>query len=206
MLITIFVILVALVAIVLTSPLRLKFEFSDDAEFAALAFLFGTVSFDLPKRHLEIRLAGFRIKKIKTGKKAKAAKAKKVSIEKPKARKRRFKIPKLKFVYARWALQLLRKIHIRYLNLNIAGGFEDPYHTGNAAAIYWTAKGISPRFMSHITFSPEFSSNCLTFNGKGLITIKMYYIVRLILRLLTDIVGTKIRRFFILRTKGVSYG
>ncbi len=199
-------ILVATVAIVLASSLRLKFEFSDNAKFAALAFLFGTVSFDLPTRHLEIRLAGIRIKKIKTGKKAKAVKAAKVAVEKPKTKKRRFKIPKLKFIYARWALQLLRKIRVRHLALNIAGGFEDPYHTGNVTAIYWSAKGIAPGLMSHIAFSPEFSSNRLTFDGKGLINLKMYYIVRLILRLLADMVKTKIRRFFILRTKGVSYG
>lgn len=206
MFITICVILVALVAVMLASSLRLKLEFSDNAKFAALAFLFGTVSFDLPKRHLEIRMAGIRVKRIKTGKKAKVVKVEKGAIEKPKAKKRRFKIPKLKFIYARWALELLKKIRIRYLDLNIAGGFEDPYYTGNATAIYWAAKGIAPGLMSHITFSPEFSSGHLKFDGKGLITLKMYYIVKLILRLLTDMVETKIRRFFILRTKGVSYG
>ena len=202
----IFAILVLLIAIFLASSIRLRFEFNEKTKYASIAYLFLTAFFDIAKQQLSIRLLGITIKKLGFDKEGRPATAKQKFPQKPETRKKWFSWPDLKWVFARWLWQLIRKIRIRHLKLDFAGGFEDPYYTGHATAIYWTARGIAPKIMSHVAFSPDFDANKMTYSGKGLITLRMFYIIKLVVRLLTDMLKTKIRSLSILRTKGVSYG
>lgn len=195
MLTTIFIILVLVTAIFLASSVRLRFRFDDEGRYMAAGLLFAGVFYDISKRQLSFKLAGLPIKG--------SGLSKTVGYT---ARKSGFVRPKFKWDYAKWLLQLVRRIKIQYLEFDITGGFEDPYYTGQMTAIYWSAKGIAPRIMSHVTFAPDFGANRLAFKGKGLITLRMCYIIILIIRLLADSIKTKIRNLSIMRTKGVSYG
>lgn len=210
MIIEMLVILVALTVMFLASSLRLKFRFDDDIKFAESGFMIFAGQYDHSSKAIKIKLAGLTIKTIditKTDLISKVPVIKKAKEEKPKnKRKKKPSFLKFKLDYIKWAFQLLRKIRIKYLDFDISGGFDDPYYTGNTTAIYWMAKGIAPGFMSHIVFNPNFSADTFVYKGKGLITLKMYYIVKLILRLLTDIIETRIRNIFISKSEGVSYG
>lgn len=206
MLTTIFIILVLLIAILLASSLRLRFKFNDEVRFIAAGYIFVAVFFDISNWRLTFRLAGIPVKQLAVGKTAKAKAPSEKPVNNREVRKRWFQRPQLKWDYAKWILQLLGKVRVRYLKLDISGGFEDPYHTGNATAVYWTAKGIAPKIMSHVDFSPDFGANRMNYKGNGLITVRMYYIIKLVVRLLADLTKTKIGSFSILRKKGVSYG
>jgi hypothetical protein len=201
---TIFIILVLLVAILLASSLRLRFKFNDEVRFVAAGYLFAAVFFDISNWRLTFRLAGIPLKRLPVGKTTRAASE--MAVKKRGVAKRWFRRPQLKWDYAKWILQLLGKVRVRYLKLDISGGFEDPYHTGNATAVYWTAKGMAPKIMSHVNFSPDFGANRMNYKGNGLITLRMYYIIKLVVRLLADLIKTKISSLSILRKKGVSYG
>ncbi len=206
MLTTIFIILVLLIAILLASSLRLRFKFNDEVRFIAAGYIIVAVFFDITNWRLTFRLAGIPVKQLAVGKTAKNKAPSEKPVKKREVRKRWFQRPQLKWDYAKWIRQLLGKVRVRHLKLDISGGFEDPYHTGNATAIYWTAKGMAPNIMSHVDFSPDFGANRMNYRGNGLITLRMYYIIKLVVRLLADLTKTKISSFSILRKKGVSYG
>lgn len=193
-------------AILLASSIRLRFEFNGKIKYTSIAYLFLTALFDISKRQFSLKLLGISIKNVELDKSEKPKAEKEKPASKPKARKKLFSWRDLKWVYAQWLLKLIRKIRIRHLNFDIMGGFEDPYYTGQMTAIYWAARGVAPGIMSHVTFAPDFGANRMVYKGKGLITLRMYYILKLVIRLLTDRLKTKIRSVSILRTKGVSYG
>jgi len=99
----------------------------------------------------------------------------------------------------------IRKIKIKYLNIDISDGFSDPYHTGQLYAIYTTASGIFPKLMSHVNFRPDFSADRIKINGEGLVKLRIYHILLPVLQILTDKILSTVKNPFLRLRKGTSY-
>ena len=97
------------------------------------------------------------------------------------------------------------KIRISYLNVEIKGGFNDPYRTGQAVASYWAAMGMFRRLMSHINFYPDFEADSLEIKGKGVVSLRVIYILVLVIRILTIFVKWKIMNKDNVKKKGLAY-
>jgi len=127
----------------------------------------------------------------------------------PKKKKKSFwaKSPNFKQIlyYLKKASYPIRKINIKYLNINISDGFTDPYHTGQLYAVYSTVAGIFPKLMSHINFKPDFSADRIKIRGEGLVKLRIYHILLPILQILADKIFGMVRNPFLILKKGTSY-
>jgi len=99
----------------------------------------------------------------------------------------------------------IRKIKIKYLNIDISDGFSDPYHTGQLYALYSTLAGIFPKLMSHINFNPDFSADSIKISGEGLVKLRICHILLPVLQILADKIFGMVRTPFMRLKKGTSY-
>ena len=99
----------------------------------------------------------------------------------------------------------IRKINIKYLNINISNGFSDPYYTGQLYALYSTVSGIFPKLMSHVSFRPDFSADSIKISGEGLVKLRICYILLPVLQILADKIFGMVRTPFLRLKKGTSY-
>ena len=100
-------------------------------------------------------------------------------------------------------------MRIRELSIKIRGGFLEPFYTGKMFAYYCAARGAFPSLMSHVSFQPDFSAEKLEAEGKGLVSLRMYYILRFVFGILVDITKDKVRKLMSvpkIRQRGASYG
>jgi len=200
-LVIVFTALAAVIVWLLMSSIRLRFSFDDSEKLVAASYtlLCVRIDFEATRGHVTVGMLPvfrFRLKR-------------KPKPEKPK-RKRRLKF-KLKWSdfkidYLYQFKSCLSKIRIKYLDIKITGGFKSPYRTGQACALYWAAVGILPRLMKHISFNPDFDAEKIDFSGKGLVSLRLFYIIRLVYRLLADRIKNRIQVWFTFRRKGESYG
>ncbi len=207
----ILIILILLAAVILIGSIRLRLRFEGNILTAEITFLILKTRLDLSSMILQFYLSGIRVYRTVLGGKKKKKSLKKIdSLKfikgKKKKRKRWLKIPKDWRLYLSKAIWLLKKIRISYLVIKIRGGFADPYYTGNCFAAYTVAGGIAPLVMKHIDFRPDFSAEKLRFAGKGLIYIRIYYIVYVAVYILQRYLSRKFNEWFTIRKKGVSYG
>jgi len=205
------VILLLLISVFLISSIRFRFRFDKEYQRIDLTYLILGIRFDVIPLRLSIQMAGFSVYSFKLGdrkeKKLSAKTEKLKKVKKPKKKK-----PFDFRVLSGWRkhlskiVWLLKKIRIDYLSLKIRGGFSDPYYTGNSYAFYTVAYGIVPSVIKHIDFKPDFNAEKLDFEGKGLIYIRMYYIISAVIYVLRILMSLKFKEWFVIRKKGVSYG
>ena len=74
-----------------------------------------------------------------------------------------------------------------------------------AVASYWAAKGMFRRLMSHINFYPDFKVDSLEIKGKGVVSLRVIYILVLVIRLLTIFIKWKIMNKDNAKKKGLAY-
>jgi len=205
------VILLLLITVFLVGSIRFRFRFDAKYNRVELMYLFFDARLDMMPLVLQIRLAGIKVYSFRLSDK----KEKKPSVKTDKLKAKKDTKKKKPFNYrvlSGWrqylskTVWLLKKIRIAYLNLKIRGGFADPYYTGNSYAFYSVACGVVPSVMKHIDFKPDFNADKIIFEGKGLIYIRMYYIINVALFVLRKLLGMKIRELFVIHRKGVSYG
>jgi hypothetical protein len=211
---TIVIILIAAAVVIgylMLASITARFQYETDEKSAVLSYSLLSFNFNIVQK--QGRLFLFRIPvytftpgKKKKKKEPKVDKTVKEKPEKKEKKKKRFKLSDLKIEYLRMAKSLIGGIRIRELLIKISGGYREPFYTGKMYAYYWAAKGMYPNLMSHFHFSPDFSSERLNIEGKGLVSIKMFYIFRLFFGLLADKTKEKLNNLFVIRKKGASYG
>ena len=211
-LVIIFIIL-ALILYICLSSLKLRFRYDDRAKDVKVSYTLAGVRADFNDMAAKIYLAGIRVKSIaladivslKAEKKPEKAK----EVEKKK-KKKRFTLPAINFddalYYLKKGRHLLAKVRIRYLNIDISDGFADPYYTGQLFAAYSVLMGVCPRLASHISFKPDFSADSIKVRGKGLVSIKMFYILQVVFLILTSKLIDYLKSKPIKAKKGASYG
>jgi hypothetical protein len=144
----------------------------------------------------------------KTDVKKKDKKIKKVKKEKgPEELKiKKKKGPDFWFEYLKGARDLVGNIRLEFLNIKIRGGIFDPFYTGKMYAYYWAAKGAFPQLMSHVDFRPDFSSETVQIEGKGVVYLRMYYILKVGFSILAVMIKEKMANLFTFGKRGPSYG
>jgi len=198
----------AILGYLLITSIVLRFRYLENDKSASLSYACATVMFDIVQKQGRLFLFRIPVYKFKANKEKekKTDEIIKKKLEKKPKRKRRFNLSDLKLEYLRMAKALIGGIRIRELLINISGGYKEPFYTGKMFAYYCAAKGMYPNLMSHLNFSPGFSSEKLNIEGKGLVSIKIFYILRFVCGLLADKVKEKANNFFVIRRKGASYG
>lgn len=200
-----------IIGYLLYSSIIIRLKYKDTEKSVSASYSIVAVTIDLAQLRgwlslLYVPVYRFDLRK----KKKKAAKAAKKAIkeksDKKAKSKKRFGLSDLKLEYLIMAKELMSGIRIRQLQINISGGYREPFYTGKMFAYYCAARGIYPKLMSHIDFSPNFSSDKLKLEGKGLVSLRMFYIFRFVFGLLADKVKEKLNNLFVIRKKGASYG
>ncbi|GEM_PF-1186497 len=203
------------------SSIRLRLIFDEPTRLVAASYALVSFVADLQELKGKLRLFGIKIygidfrNAIKSGvsRKSKAkSEAERKTIEIPTEKKHKKKtksklnLSLISLDYLTAVRRFLGKIRIPHLDIEIRGGFSDPYHTGQAVASYWAAKGIAPGIMSHIRFYPDFDAEKLHIKGKGIVSLRMVHILVLVFRILTIYLKLKVRHKFSYQKKGLAYG
>jgi len=97
------------------------------------------------------------------------------------------------------------KINIEHLDLNIEGGFSDPYRTGQLTASYWVVRGMFPALMAHVQYHPDFKIEKFIIRGKGVVSLRGVHILVLVIQLLSAYLISKVRHRFKYQEKGMAY-
>jgi hypothetical protein len=205
-----------IIGYLLYTSIIIRLKYKDTEKSVSLSYAIVAVKIDLTQLRgrlflLHVPVYRFDLRKTKKKKKAKAeaktkAKADKERPDKKPKRKKKFGLSDLKLEYLIMAKELMSGIRIRQLQINISGGYREPFYTGKMFAYYCAARGIYPKLMSHINFSPNFSSDKLKLEGKGLVSLRMFYIFKFVFGVLADKVKEKLNNLFVIRRKGASYG
>ena len=206
-------VILALILYLCLSSLKLRFRIDDRVKDLKVSYILAGVRIDFKDMAAKIYLAGIRVKSfafadmIASKPEEKAEKAKEVGKKKE---KKGFAFTRIGFdevlYYLKKGRYLMTKIRIRYLNIDISDGFADPYYTGQLFAVYSVLMGVCPRLASHISFRPDFSADSIKVRGKGLVAIRMLYILRVVLQILTGKVIEYLKIKQIKAKKGASYG
>jgi hypothetical protein len=170
------------------------------AAYAVLSF-----QADIMGRFGRVLIAGIPIHKFKI-EGGKIEKAVMKAVTEKLAKEKRLRLSDLKIEHLRAAGRFIGHVRIKELLIKISGGLIEPFYTGKMFAYYCAARGIYPILMSHVHFRPDFSSEKLKFEGKGLASIRMFYIFKVGLGLLADRVKDKSKELFIIRKKGSIHG
>jgi len=184
--------LITIAALMLAASIRIRANFDDSEKKIRASYTFVGSDYDILKNQVIVSVAGIRLRSfsLKVGKlmeKAAAKKEKTVESENKKPeKKKKFAFSDLKLEYLKMARDLIGGTKIKELAIKIRGGFTEPFYTGKMCGYYWIARGMYPNLMSHVDFRPDFSSGTLSFEGKGLVTLRMYYILRFVCCLLYD--------------------
>lgn len=182
------------------SSVRLRVLFDEPTRRIELSYTVIRFRVDLKDLYGKIYLFGIRLFKFNLRELRK--KRKKVSkTAKPKIKEKEEKTRRKGITGFDWSLinasnlgilrRFVGKIRINYLHIEIRGGFDDPYRTGQAVASYWAFKGMFRRIMSHVHFYPDFDAERLEFKGKSVVSIRAFYILVLIIRLLMVFIKLK---------------
>jgi hypothetical protein len=214
-------VLAAIAAYFIFSSIRLRLVFDEPTRLVAVSYAFAGFIADLRKFNGKLQLFGIKVygidfrKAIRSGISRKSkikpqAKESKKEIPTAKDEKRKskskFNLSVISLDYLTAIRHFLRKIRISYLDIELRGGFSDPYHTGQAVASYWAAKGIATGIMSHIRFFPDFEAEKMQIKGKGIVSLRMVHILVLVFRILTIYLKLKVRQKFSYQKKGLAYG
>ncbi len=207
----IFIFIILAVLFLAFSSIKLRLKFNESIKFIELSYTlikFRLLFNDLTGR---IYFGGIRIRKfnlldIFTDKKPKEA----IKAKGPREKKKKSvwaKSPNLRQIlyYLKKLSYPIRKIKIKYLNIDISDGFSDPFYTGQLYAVYCTAKGIFPKLMSHINFRPDFSADRIKISGEGLVKLRICHILLPILQILADKILGMVRIPFLRIRKGTGY-
>ncbi|PKK84224.1 MAG: hypothetical protein CVT49_04455 [candidate division Zixibacteria bacterium HGW-Zixibacteria-1] len=178
--------LIILFCLVLAASIRIRAKFDDSEKTVAAAYIFLKSTYDISSKTVMVSAFGIRLFSfpIKSEKKKKEP-APEVE-EKKKKKRKRFSFSDIDIKYLKMAKALIGGTKIKELAIKIRGGFTEPFYTGKMYGYYWAAKGMYPKLMSHVDFKPDFSSGTLIFEGKGLVTLRMYYIFRFVCSFLYD--------------------
>ncbi len=194
-----------IIGFLLFASVIIRFRYEDTDRSASLSYTFVKFMFDIT--HEKVRFFLFRIPIYAfDAKDHRAFEFVKKKLDMKLMWKKKFGLSDLKLEYLIMAKTLMGGIRIRQLQINISGGYREPFYTGKIFAYYCAAKGIYPNLMSHVDFSPDFSSEKLNFEGKGLASLRMFYILRFVFGLLADKAKEKLNNLFVIRKKGASYG
>lgn len=196
--------ILVLTALLLAVAIRVRFLFEKSEKSIYVSYTIIGVLIDIASKRGRLALAGIPIYKFDLKREKKKPVAEKPA--KKRKKKKRFGLSDLKLEYLGMAKSLIGEIGIEELTVNIRGGFLEPFYTGKMYGYYCAAKGIYPSLMSHIDFTPDFSSSSLEFKGQGVAYIRMYYILKFGFGLLADRLKTKTRELFVIRKRGASYG
>ncbi len=203
-------ILLAVICFIFSS-IKLRLKFNDKIKFIDLSYTLFRFRFLFNDKTGRLYFAGIRIKKFDLMDIITAEKTEEVKKEKaPKEKKKKpfwTKSPNFNQIlyYLKKLSYPIRKIKIKYLNIDISDGFSDPYYTGQLYAIYSTVSGIFPKLMSHIKFWPDFSADSIKISGEGLVKLRIYHILLPVLQLLADKIFGMVRTPFLKLKKGTSY-
>jgi hypothetical protein len=197
--------ILALVAVLLAASVAARVRLAEKEKTVFVAYTLVGFTADLAARTGRISVAGVPFPRFKlTGKKKK--KLKKEPDKKKGKKKKRFKFSDLKIEYLKMAKNLIGGMRIRELEIDVRGGFMEPFYTGKMYAYYWAARGMYPNLISHVSFKPDFSSGSLDIQGKALVSLRMFYIFRFACGLLADKIKEKSNKLFGIRKRGTSYG
>lgn len=206
-------VILALILYFCLSSIKLRFRYDDRARDLRVSYAFIKGRADFVDMAAKIYLAGIKVKSfafadmISSKPKKKPEEVKKA---KKKKGKRGFAFPKIGFDEALYYLKkgryLLLKIRINYLNIDISDGFADPYYTGQLFAVYSVLMGVCPRLASHINFRPDFSADSIKVRGKGLVSIRMFYILKVVFIILTNKILEYLKIKPLKYKKGAIYG
>ncbi|MEW5923648.1 MAG: DUF2953 domain-containing protein [Candidatus Zixiibacteriota bacterium] len=191
-LIIIIAVLLILVVLLLAASIRIRAKFDESEKMVAASYTFLRSLYDVSSKRVYISVFGITLFSfpIKSDEKEKAAIPE--DIEKKKPKKKRFDFSDINVKYLKMAKALIGGTKIKELAIKIRGGFTEPFYTGKMYGYYWAVKGMYPNLMSHVDFKPDFSSGSLIFEGKGLVTLRMFYILRFVCSLLFDRLKHKI--------------
>ena len=213
----IFILVFTVIIYFIFSSIKLRLKFDDAIKCLDLSYTF--IRFRLLFNDMtgriyfaKIRIKKFGIKEALFAMKDKKARRdeeiKKEDIAKKKKRKpvwaRSLNFKQILF-YLKKLSYPIRKIKIKYLNIEISDGFSDPYYTGQMYAIYSTVTGIFPKLMLHINFKPDFSADSIKIRGEGLVKLRLYHILLPLLQILADKIFGMVRTPFLRLKKGTSY-
>lgn len=194
---TLFIIIAALIilfVLLMAASIRIRARFDESEKMVAASYTFLKTAFDISEKRIYVSAAGIRLFSfpIKSDEKKEKKAVVPDMAEKEKPKKKRFSFSDLNMKYLRMAKALIGGTKIRELAIKIRGGFTEPFYTGKMYGYYWAAKGMYPKLMSHVDFKPDFSSGSLIFEGKGLVTLRMFYILKFVCSLLFDRLKNKI--------------
>jgi len=197
-----------LFGLLLAASIKVRFNFDESEKALRVSYTLMSLMLDFREKKGKVAFAGLPLKKLdlKSRKKAAPPTEKKLRKGKKAKKKRSFGLSFLKMKYLRMVKPLLSGIRIRKLMVKISGGFMEPFNTGKMYGYYWAARGICPKLMSHVVFRPDFSSEHLAFEGKGLVSLRMFYIFRFVFAILADMTKEKIAGLFVIRKRGECYG
>jgi hypothetical protein len=212
--ITIYIIAAILFAVsyFVFASIRLRMIFNEKSKTASITYTLARFKVNLVNRTGVVYFLGIPLKRVDFADAISFGKVKKVFKKREKKQKAPHKTKKVgaKFTFKIEDLEHIRyvltKIRLTYLDINIAGSFTDPYNTGIAYAWYSALSGIMPSFMSHIRFNPDFSADSLVVRGKGIISLRIIYILALGMKFLKVYLGEKFKSRFIVNKKGAVYG
>ena len=180
--------LIILIGYLLYASVNVRFRYEEAGKIVTMSYTAVGITFDITKRTGRLSLAWIPIYRFDLKKKRKKKKKKKEvaaeivekKAEKKVKKKRKFGLSDLKLKYLSMAKALMSGIRIRQLQINISGGYREPFYTGKMFAYYCAARGMYPRLMAHVIFFPDFTSEKLTTEGKGLVSLRMFYIFRFV--------------------------
>ncbi len=204
MLLSILIILTGIAVILLAAAIRFGFRIDRDVKEIFFSYLLVRVVIDFREMNGTVSLAGIKIKKIDLTGKEKPAEIKKEMPKEPE-KKKKFRRPEFGWSDLHLLKSLIKKFHIKYLALNISGGLSDPYKTGKYFGIYTAISGILPKIMRHINFYPDFTTDNLKFDGKGLIYVRPYDLILWVIKVIIKKRKWLFGESLYLRKKGASY-
>ena len=196
-------VLVVLVCLLMAASIRIRGVFDQSEKTVRASYIFVGSRFSIPEKRVFISLGGINLFDFPIKSKEKKEKKEKKEGEKD---KKRFRFSDLNIEYLKMAKELIGGTKIRELAIKIRGGFTEPFYTGKMYGYYWAAKGMYPKLMSHVDFKPDFSSGTLIFEGKGLVTLRMFYIFRFVCCLLYDKLKRKFTKKSSREKKGIDHG
>ena len=202
--------LVVLGFLLLAASIRIRGVFDQSEKTVHASYMFVGSLFSFPEKRVFISIAGISLFSFpinsKKKKESESEIEKKAEKERPPKKKKRFRFSDLNIGHLKMAKELIGGTKIRELAIKIRGGFTEPFYTGKMYGYYWAAKGMYPKLMSHIDFKPDFSSGTLIFEGKGLVTLRMFYIFRFVCCLLYDKLKQNFLKKSSIEKKGIDNG
>jgi hypothetical protein len=199
----------AILAALISASIKIRVRLVESQKTIAVKYTLFQMNLDLQKKTGHVRIAGIEVFRFELAFERKLKeKAKKPRKELPPVGKERkkFYLTDLKVEYLIRAKSLVGNIRIKELMIKLTGGWLEPFYTGKMFAYYCAAKGMYPSLMSHVEFRPDFSSEKMKIEGKGLVCLRMYHILRLIFGLLADKLKEKSHELFKIRRRVTIYG